>query len=100
MITLHVQVCKGIILANGETAVSTDVLKSLGVTHLLNAAEGHVQVSPTKLAVVGIQYHGFHVDDLPESNISRFVIDIIMIKKSSINFSDISSAPQTSSTQQ
>jgi len=66
------KVCKGIILANGETAVSTDVLKSLGVTHLLNAAEEHVQVSPTKLAVVGIQYHGFHVDDLPESNISRY----------------------------
>merc|ERR1739838_241938 len=47
-------------------------LKTLGVTHILNAAEEHVQVSPTKFAVHGIQYHGFHVDDLPECDISRY----------------------------
>jgi hypothetical protein len=62
---------KGIFLANGETVHDIELLKSLGVTQILNAAENHVQVSPTKLAVHGIQYHGFHVDDLPECDISR-----------------------------
>ena len=62
----------GIILGNGETICDIPYLKSQGVTHVLNAAEEHVQVSPTKFAVHGIQYHGFHVDDLPECDISRY----------------------------
>ena len=46
-------------------------LKSAGVTHVLNTAEQHVSVSQARYAAHGIQYLGFHVDDLPHCNISR-----------------------------
>ena len=46
-------------------------LKSAGVTHVLNTAEQHVTVSQARYAAHGIQYLGFHVDDLPHCNISR-----------------------------
>ena len=45
---------------------------SQGVTHVLNTAEQHVSVSQSKLAKAGIQYFGFHVDDLPHCNIGRY----------------------------
>ena len=38
---------------------------------MLNVAEKHVQASPSRLAEQGIQYHGFHVDDLPDENIEK-----------------------------
>jgi len=47
-------------------------LKSLGVTHVLNTAEQHVMVNPAKYVNHGIQYYGFHVDDLPHCDISRY----------------------------
>lgn len=47
-------------------------ISSQGVTHVLNTAEQHVSVSQSKLAKAGIQYFGFHVDDLPHCNISRY----------------------------
>ena len=68
---IYMQVSPGIILGNGETICDIPLLLSLGVTHVLNVAEEHVNASSTKLAVRGIQYHGFHVDDLPECDISR-----------------------------
>lgn len=33
-----------IILANGETVKDVDLLRKLGVTHILNAAEQHVRL--------------------------------------------------------
>ena len=63
------------------------------MTHVLNTAEQHVdvrpllfcqilkmchhhvQVSPGAFSLNKIQYYGFHVDDLPHANISRFVND-------------------------
>ena len=42
------------------------------MTHVLNTAEQHVTVSQARYAAHGIQYLGFHVDDLPHCNISRF----------------------------
>jgi len=65
------KVYEGVILANGETVLNPALLQSLGVTAVLNAAERDVPASPTKLAAIGIQYHGFHVDDLPDADISR-----------------------------
>ena len=72
--SLPIQVHAGVIIANGETVLSPAVLQSLGVTAVLNAAEEDVPASPTKLAALGIQYHGFHVPDLPGSDISRSVL--------------------------
>ena len=43
------------------------------MTHVLNTAEQHVTVSQARYAAHGIQYLGFHVDDLPHCNISRSV---------------------------
>ena len=38
------QICAGICLANGETIKNMTYLKKIGVTHVLNTAEKHVQV--------------------------------------------------------
>ena len=69
--SFYFQVCPGIIIGNGETVCDISYLKSLGVTHVLNTAEEHVMVNPAKYANHGIQYFGFHVDDLPHCDISR-----------------------------
>ena len=63
----------GIIIGNGDTICNMNYLKGIGVTHVLNTAEHHVEVNPAKYPCYGIKYYGFHVDDLPESNISRCV---------------------------
>lgn len=62
----------GIIIGNGDTICNMNYLKGIGVTHVLNTAEHHVEVNPAKYPCYGIKYYGFHVDDLPESNISRY----------------------------
>jgi len=62
----------GIIIGNGETICNIEYLKGIGVTHVLNTAEQHVNVIPSKYSIYGIKYYGFHVDDLPCSNISRY----------------------------
>ena len=41
---MFLQVYPGVYLANGETIQNIDYLKSVGVTHVLNTAERHVQV--------------------------------------------------------
>ena len=76
-------------------------LKSVGATHVLNTAEQHVSVSQARYAAHGIQYYGFHVDDLPHCNISRSVsIDEVNILHSEIFSSpDISTGPLSSSTE-
>lgn len=66
------KICTGIIIGNGETVCDLNYLKSAGVTHVLNTAEQHVTVSHARYAAHGIQYLGFHVDDLPHCNISRY----------------------------
>jgi len=66
------KICTGIIIGNGETVCDLDYLKSVGATHVLNTAEQHVQVSQARYASRGINYYGFHVDDLPHCNISRY----------------------------
>jgi len=65
------KVYNGILISNGETVQNIAHLKSLGVTHVLNTAEQHVDVSPGAFSLNKIQYYGFHVDDLPHANISR-----------------------------
>jgi len=66
------KVYNGIIIGNGETICNITYLKNIGVTHVLNTATDHVVVNPDKYSAYGIRYHGFHVDDLPEANISRY----------------------------
>jgi len=66
------KVFDGIIIGNGETICNLDYLKGIGVTHVLNTAEHHVVVNPSKYNIYNIKYYGFHVDDLPSSNISRY----------------------------
>jgi len=66
------KVYHGIIIGNGETVCDISYLKSHGVTHVLNTAEEHVRVDAAKYAQYGIKYYGFHVDDLPHCDISRY----------------------------
>jgi len=79
------KVHKGIIIGNGETICNIDYLKSIGVTHVLNTAEQHVIVNPGKYSCHGIQYFGFHVDDLPECNISRYFHSSTSFIESAVN---------------
>jgi len=65
------KVYPGIIIGNGDTICNINYLKGIGVTHVLNTAEHHVEVNPAKYSCYGLQYYGFHVDDLPDANISR-----------------------------
>merc|ERR1712037_718999 len=65
------KVFNGIIIGNGETICNITYLKNIGVSHVLNTATEHVVVNPEKYPAYDIKYHGFHVDDLPEANISR-----------------------------
>ena len=53
-----------------------EYLRSVGVTHVLNTAERHVPVNPAKYPLHDISYFGFHVDDHPSSNISRYVMPV------------------------
>ena len=66
------KVYPGIIISNGETIQDIDYLKGAGVTHVLNTAERHVPVNPSKYPLHNINYYGFHVDDHPSSNIARY----------------------------
>lgn len=66
------KVYNGIMIGNGETIQNISHLKGMGVTHVLNTAEQHVEVSPGTYSLNKIQYYGFHVDDLPHANISRY----------------------------
>eukprot|EP00088_Acartia_fossae_P013556 TRINITY_DN17157_c1_g2_i1.p1 TRINITY_DN17157_c1_g2~~TRINITY_DN17157_c1_g2_i1.p1 ORF type:complete len:312 (-),score=32.76 TRINITY_DN17157_c1_g2_i1:460-1395(-) len=66
------KVFDGIIIGNGETICNLDYLKGIGVSHVLNTAEHHVVVNPSKYNCYNIKYYGFHVDDLPGENISRY----------------------------
>jgi len=66
------KVYDGILLGNGDTICNISYLKGIGVTHVLNTAEQHVDVNPAKYRCYDIQYYGFHVDDLPDNNISRY----------------------------
>jgi len=66
------KVYSGIIIGNGDTICNIPYMQGIGVTHVLNTAEHHVEVNPGKYPCYGIQYYGFHVDDLPEANISRY----------------------------
>mgnify|MGYP002043121874 CR=1 FL=1 len=72
LIFFFFQVYPGIILGNGETIQNVEYLRKIGVTHVLNTAERHVPVNPAKYPLHGISYFGFHVDDHPMSNLSRF----------------------------
>lgn len=66
------RVYPGVILGNGDTIKNVDYLRGIGVTHVLNTAERHVPVNPDKYPLNGISYYGFHVDDHPSANISRY----------------------------
>merc|ERR1712215_414230 len=56
------KVYEGIIIGNGDTICNMEYLKGIGVTHVLNTAEKHVEVNPGK----------YNCYDLPEANISRY----------------------------
>ena len=51
-------------------------LQKLGVTHILNAAEGnsfmHVNTNTDFYAGSGITYHGIQANDKPQFNLSNF----------------------------
>ena len=66
------KVYPSIILGNGDTIKNVGYFKGIGVTHVLNTAERHVPVNPGKYPLHGINYDGFHVDDHPSANISRY----------------------------
>ena len=75
------KVFPGIILGNGDTIKNVEYLRSIGVTHVLNTAERHVPVNPAKYPLHGISYYGFHVDDHPSANISRYTFFVLSVTR-------------------
>merc|ERR1711936_1231934 len=49
------KVHEGIIIGNGDTICNMNYLKGIGVTHVLNTAEHHVEVNPAKYPCYGIK---------------------------------------------
>ncbi|XP_035661268.1 dual specificity protein phosphatase 3-like isoform X15 [Branchiostoma floridae] len=59
-----------ILLGNSSIAQDVSKLKSLGVTHVLNAAHGAIDVSK-EYEKVGIEYLGVPADDVPTYNLKQ-----------------------------
>ncbi|XP_061159659.1 dual specificity protein phosphatase 3-like [Syngnathus typhle] len=75
--TKHVhEVYPRIFVGDAFVATNTTRLKSLGITHILNAAEGnsfmHVNTSAEFYAGTGITYHGVAASDTDHFDISVF----------------------------
>ncbi|XP_066971166.1 uncharacterized protein [Macrobrachium rosenbergii] len=74
------EIFPGILLGDAETALSTILLKELGVTHVLNAAQGHnntayngyVSTHPSYYSRKGIKYLGVPAMDMPGFYIKPF----------------------------
>ncbi|UYV64151.1 DUSP3 [Cordylochernes scorpioides] len=70
------EVYPGIFLGDDSSARKTELLARLGITHVLNAAEGHdfgqVDTSQAYYRESGITYLGLPLMDLPSANISKF----------------------------
>ncbi|XP_032668897.1 dual specificity protein phosphatase 3-like [Odontomachus brunneus] len=70
------EVYPGIYIGNGETAKNKKYLEMLGITHLLNAAEGRrfgfVNTDSHYYADTAIKYYGIPVTDLPTADISKY----------------------------
>ena len=61
----------GIVLGNGATVRKKEYLQSIGVTHILNAAEFRgVNVGEDYFGS-GFQYMGLRVEDTPQTQICR-----------------------------
>lgn len=62
---------------NRKTALERPQLRDLGVTHVLNAAEGkwnNVLTGANYYTDLNIQYFGVEVDDKPTFNISQYFL--------------------------
>ncbi|XP_035661266.1 dual specificity protein phosphatase 3-like isoform X13 [Branchiostoma floridae] len=64
------EVLPEILLGNVSIAQDVSKLKSLGVTHVLNAAHGAIDVSK-EYEKVGIEYLGVPADDVPTYNLKQ-----------------------------
>ena len=66
-------------------------LQKIGVTHVLNTAEGDVNINPNKYRKEGITYWGFRqCPDLPHSDISQFFDEAVEFLDRALSFPDIS----------
>lgn len=65
-----------IVLSHRFIAKNITRLQHLGITHVLNAAEGksfmHVNTNAEFYEGSGITYHGIKANDTPEFNLSRY----------------------------
>ncbi|KAM8851478.1 dual specificity phosphatase 29-like isoform 1-T2 [Synchiropus picturatus] len=69
------QVWPSIYIGDEKTALERPGLRELGITHVLNAAEGkwnNVLTGPDYYRDLNIQYFGVEADDKPTFNISQF----------------------------
>nr|P0C599.1 RecName: Full=Dual specificity phosphatase 29; AltName: Full=Dual specificity phosphatase DUPD1 [Takifugu rubripes] len=69
------QVWPGIYIGDEKTALERPGLRDLGITHVLNAAEGkwnNVLTGADYYSDTNIQYYGIEADDKPTFNISQF----------------------------
>ncbi|XP_040930011.1 uncharacterized protein LOC114841872 [Betta splendens] len=68
------EVWPGVYIGDEKTALELEALRDLGVTHVLNAAEGkwnNVVTGADYYSDMDIQYYGVEADDTPSFNISQ-----------------------------
>lgn len=72
------EVYPGIYIGDKHTALCTHTLKDIGITHVLNAAQGNehckgfVNTNPTYYKSVGIDYKGFPAIDMLSFDLSQY----------------------------
>ena len=67
------EVYPGIVLGNGATVKKKDYLKSIGVSHILNAAEFRGVNVGEDFYASSFKYKGLRVEDTPQTQICRWV---------------------------
>lgn len=68
------EVFPGIVLGNGATVKKKEYLKSIGVSHILNAAEFRGVNVGEDFYASDFKYKGLRVEDTPQTQICRWVI--------------------------
>lgn len=79
------EVYPGIVLGNGATVKKKDYLKSIGVSHILNAAEFRGVNVGEDFYASSFKYKGLRVEDTPQTQICRHFMEVAQFLDSAIS---------------
>jgi len=79
------EVYPGIVLGNGATVKKKDYLKSIGVSHILNAAEFRGVNVGEDFYASSFKYKGLRVEDTPQTQICRHFMEVAQFLDSALS---------------